>query len=141
MRGWKTVALLTTAAALGVGVGAATAHDRPAEVADAARSGLPEGFPTDLALPAGSLRDSFRQDLDRRTLYRLTYDVVDGPANLTALADRLETSGWDVKRNQGTGKAPSTVAANRNGRELTLLSQPNATTATASTITMIVIEP
>lgn len=142
MRGWKTVVLLTSAAALGMGVGAATAQDRtPAAVADASRAGLPVGFPTDLALPAGSLRDSFRQDLDRRTLFRVTYEVADGPANVTALAERLRTTGWAVQRNDATGTAPTTVAAHRNGRELTLLSRPSATTATGATLTMIVIEP
>lgn len=142
MRGWKTLLVLAIAAGGGVVIGVAQANEPPTSVtADAARNGLPAGFPTDLALPAGTLRDTFRQDLDRRTLFRVTYEVADGPANLTALTDRLQTTGWAVQRNEAAGTAPMTVAAHRNGRELTLLSQPSATTATGALVTMIVIEP
>jgi len=143
MRGWKTALLLVTTTSLGL-VAGVTGADRREGAASAAtavgRSGLPDGFPTDLALPVGTKQEAYRVDLDRRTLYRASYTVADGEANLTAMAEQLTRNGWDLKRSGPFPNGGTSVLARRTGRELTVTVTP-IPGSTASTYTMVDIEP
>lgn len=143
MRGWRTALLLVTATGLGLAAGVSGA-DRRVGAASAAtavgRDGLPEGFPTDLALPVGTKQDAYRIELDRRTLYRVTYRVADGEANLSAMADSLTKNGWDAKHSGPFANGGRAVLAHRSGRELTVTVAP-IPGSTASTYTMVDIEP
>jgi hypothetical protein len=143
MRGWKTALLLVTTTSLGLVAGVAGA-DRSEGAASAAtavgRDGLPEGFPADVALPKGTKQEGYRLELDRRTLYRVTYTVADGEANLTAMYDELTKSGWDVKRTGPFPNGGKAVLAHLGGRELTVTVVP-IPGSTSSTYTMVDIEP